>query len=64
VLREAREVERVVNGALLGGELMCAVGTLIGAAGRGGRHGCSLSLRIDDARVEGTAIRDEKGEKL
>ena len=45
VLRKAREVEGVVDRALLGRELVRPVGALIGAAGRGV---CARAARCDD----------------
>jgi hypothetical protein len=64
VLREAREVEGVVDRALFGRELVRPVGALIGAAGGGVGHGDSLSLRIDDGRVRRTGIGGQKCESF
>ena len=57
VLREAREVEGVVDRALFGRELVGPVGALIGAAGGGVWHVRLAVMRIDDARERGTAMR-------
>jgi hypothetical protein len=58
VLREAREVEGVVDRALLGRELMHFIGALVGAVCRGERHGRLAVMRIADARDQGTERRE------